>query len=117
MPSPLHRDIPCVNLVDFKIAVNDGTWKTFLQNTIIGGQDEVLSSAMIRHLSLSQKPSIYRRYPAFLAGRIPAVPAVNLVCPFHPNPKVSSPQMPFEDMRIIYAIFAGSVIMEGSGKI
>jgi hypothetical protein len=80
-------------------------------------KSELMIPAMIRQLSPGQKPSIYRRYPAFLAGRIPAVPAVNLVCPFHPNPKVSSPQMPFEDMRIIYAIFAGSVIMEGSGKI
>jgi hypothetical protein len=31
--------------------------------------------------------------------------------------KSSSPQMSLEDMKIIYAIFAGLVIREGSGKL
>jgi len=30
--------------------------------------------------------------------------------------KSSSPQGPYEDMEIIYAVFAGSVIREGFGK-
>jgi hypothetical protein len=33
------------------------------------------------------------------------------------HPKSSSPQKPWEDMKNIYAVFAGSVIREGSGKL
>ena len=46
----------------------------------------------------------------------PFFPASNLTSFRHGNLRSSSPQRPLEDMQIIYAIFAGSVIKEGAGK-
>jgi hypothetical protein len=36
---------------------------------------------------------------------------------YHGYQKSSSPQRPGQDMQIIYAVFAGSVIIKSSGKI
>jgi len=47
----------------------------------------------------------------------PALDAGNLASFNLWHPKSSSPQMPWEDMQIISAIFARSVISEGFGKI
>jgi hypothetical protein len=68
-------------------------------------------------LIIEPKTSIYRRYLAFLVDGIPAIPAGNPVFLYHCHLKSSSPQEATEDMEIIPAISAGSVIREGFGKI
>lgn len=71
---------------------------------------------MIQQLSSGQKASISEKYQYVSAWWIPAIPATNpaFLCP--PLLESSSPQMPLEDMQIIYAIFLDSVISDGFGK-
>jgi hypothetical protein len=47
----------------------------------------------------------------------PPIPAGILALPYHRQMKSSSPQRPSEDIKIIYAAFAGPAISEGFGKI
>jgi len=74
-------------------------------------------TAMIRLLSLGQKPPISRPYPYFLAVKTSSIPARNLAFPDHRNLKSSSPQMPVQDNETKGGIFSGKVIIVDNGKI
>jgi len=58
----------------------------------------------------------FRGQEPFQACKSPALPRSLIDCNNLRQPKSSSPQMPLEDMEIIYTVSAGLMIIEGLAK-
>jgi hypothetical protein len=68
-------------------------------------------------LITSPKTFYIQKISSLLGLKATSIPAGNLAFPYHRHLKSSSPQMPVQDYNIIPAVFAGSVISAGFGKI
>jgi hypothetical protein len=74
----------------------------------------LLSSGTYHRANRLSISKIYRRFSSL---RITLLPVGNITHHHHLHLKTSSPQRLWEVMQIIHAIFDGSVIREGSGKL